>query len=188
MKLFLILTCLLCSGVLLAQETSEYVFLGAIHGATLSPATPNNGILPPPTLSLTEIPTTNSYLAGLGFQRDIIPNFDHFALGIDLGSILPGQGKVIDNAVGTFSPDAYFHWAFFNSALEPYFMGGYSLLFQTSTANYYNLGFGVRYWTGLNQTFGFMAEGRHFSHINNSTLFNNQNFWEIRFGVTFRQK
>src|ERR1039458_9529861 len=91
-------------------------------------------------------------------------------------------------SVGTFSPDAYFYWAFFHSAPEPYFMGGYSLLFQTSTANYYNLGFGVRYWTGLNQTFGFMAEGRHFSHINNSTLFNNQNFWEIRFGVTFRQK
>jgi hypothetical protein len=106
----------------------------------------------------------------------------HVGVGVDLAALVPGQGKIVSNTIGTFSPNAYFHWSF-GSKLDLFGVGGYSLLFRDFTANYYNAGGGLTYWMGIGETRGLMFEYRRLNPIDAGPSYN-----EIRFGLTFRQK
>ena len=88
----------------------EYLYLGPTPGVTMVPASSNIGILPPAPLPITATPPTNNwYTAGLGLERLLgkpgvrafIPSI---GVGVDLGGILPGQGKVFSNTLGSFRP------------------------------------------------------------------------------------
>lgn len=170
----------------------EYLYLGPTPGVTMVPASSNIGILPPAPLPITATPPTNNwYTAGLGLERLLgkpgvrafIPSI---GVGVDLGGILPGQGKVFSNTLGSFSPNAYLHWEY-RDKWDVFGTAGYSLLFHNFTANYYNFGGGLNYWLGTNQTRGLLFEFRRLNPIDSSS-YSVASYNQIRFGLTFRHK
>jgi hypothetical protein len=170
--------CELAQGQSDVPYTREYVYLGAAPGTAPIPPSTSFGFLPgtqPPIVSVP--PTNNWYTGGVGLERLLAA---HVGVGLDLGGIVPGQGKILSNTVGSFSPNVYFHWEF-KSAFDVFGTGGYSLLFQSFTANYYNFGGGLNYWLGINQTHGLMVEYRRLNPIDTGRTYN-----EIRFGYTVR--
>lgn len=184
MKL-LFLSCLLLAGPLAraqsdAPYTSEYLFLGVAPAASQNNSNTASGFLPPSTPILTSTPPTNNwYTAGLGLERFF---GKHVGGGVDLSALVPGQGKIVSSTIGTFSPNAYFHWSF-ASQLDLHAVGGYSLLFRDFTANYYTIGGGLTYWMGINGSRGLMFQYRRLNPIDVGPSYN-----EIRFGIAFRQK
>jgi hypothetical protein len=185
--LLLLLGCsLVWSGLAQAQYLREYVFVGPTPVSASTPTTtPSYGILPPTPLPITVTPPTNNwYTAGFGLEGILVK---HVGAGLDLAGILPGQGKIVNNTIGSASFNGYGH-VFTNSKWDVYGTGGYSLLFRNFTANYYNVGGGLNYWLGIKQTFGLMFEYRYLHPFNSSNPSENTPYNEIRFGFTMRQK
>jgi hypothetical protein len=170
----------------------EYVYLGPAPGVTTAPVISNIGILPPPGPPITAVPATNNwYTTGFGIERLLGKSGESvfspaIGVGIDLGAIIPGQGQIFNNTLGSFSPNLYLHWEF-NDRWNVFGTAGYSLLFNDFTANYYNFGGGLSYWLGTSQNRGLMFEFRRLNPID-STVHAISSYNEIRLGVTFRHK
>ena len=87
----------------------------------------------------------------------------------------------LGSALGVFSPNASYHFLHSReSKLDPYVVGGYTLLFREGVANLFDFGVGTNYWfarrVGLHVEFRDQVySGGGMTHL-----------WGIRLGVAFR--
>lgn len=100
-------------------------------------------------------------------------------LGTDLNYVVPRQAT--DEGIGMWN--LMTGWHFTNRTREqkviPFFTGGYSLAFRSSTLSLFNYGGGINYW--FRPRVGLRVEVRDYRH-NEYGRFNT----ELRFGVLFR--
>src|SRR5262245_24819984 len=97
---------LLCQAAS-AQFLRGYVVIGpAPNNGT--PSVPSSfGILPAPTPTApAPINTANVYVAGVGVEQRMNR---YVGAGLDFSGLLPGSGKIVDNAIGVISPNGYIH-------------------------------------------------------------------------------
>lgn len=183
MKFLALVVCLVSlEGALRAQPSW--------HGYLFAAPTLNNGSvgvqsnfgilpLPPPSALSTNPGASNTFAAGGGVEF----HFDRWVgAGVDLSGIVPEGGRVIDNTVGTFSPNIYGHLGKWTK-IDIYGTVGYTSVFQTYGANGFNWGVGVNYWF---QTRGFMLEFRRIQVEGSNPPVTGSPYSEIRFGFTFR--
>lgn len=185
--------CLITPVVGLAQEGLRVDVFVAPTVATTSLSTPNTtfGILPPPPV-LTPVPGSSAaYAAGLGLEQIFGKNGgpgQHIGAGLDLAAIIPGNGKIGSEVVGSLSLNGYYHFvssATSNSNLDPFVTGGYSLLCRDFAANGFNVGGGLAFWAWEN--WGLKFEFREVIFSNSSALPANR-YAEFRVGFAHRSK
>lgn len=146
------------AGVLSAQRSNGYVFF-APGGVTCCGY------------------TDMSLQVGVGGEVGIAKGI---GAGLEVAAIGPRQ-DFIDNAMGTFSPNGYYHFIHGKeSRLDPFVTAGYTLLFRTGHANLFNFGGGTNYW--FRNHLGVRLEFRdHVWSESGGTL----HFWGFRFGFAF---
>ena len=186
MRALLLLSCfLLLAESARAQCTHGYMFVAPTPNNGTSSAPTSFGILPaPPTTATAAAGSNNTYAAGVGLEGRFK---EYFGVGADLAGILPGGGKVIDNTVGTFSPNGYFHFPHSGcevSKWDLYATGGYSVFFRDFTANGFNAGGGLNYW--LWGRLGLMVEFRFLKVVGSNPPTPHSDYYEMRFGFTLR--
>jgi len=98
-----------------------------------------------------------------------------FGFGGDIGYLAPQQS--FSSGLGVLSLDPAIHFArHSDSAIDPYFLGGYTLMFRNGVRSGGNYGMGINWW--FKRDFGLKVEMR--DQVVPST-----HFWGVRFGLDF---
>jgi hypothetical protein len=96
--------------------------------------------------------------------------------GAEIGAV--GPTSSLADSLGVLSVNGYYHGIHGKDIrLDPFFTGGYTLMFRAGTMNLGNFGGGSNYW--FSRHFGVRAEFR-------DQLNSYANFWGFRFGLSFR--
>jgi len=99
-------------------------------------------------------------------------------VGAEIGYLTPLEA--ISNGAGVFSVDGLYRFHKSRSKIEPFLVGGYSLLFRSDFANAVNFGGGIDYW--FRKKLGMRFEFRdHFS-----PHYLDDHIIQGRIGVVFR--
>jgi len=105
---------------------------------------------------------------GLGFSTDIGYISNPRYMGEGFGILSPNARYAFTNAN--------------NSKLVPYVTGGYSLLFQSGTANAFNFGGGIDYW--FHDKAALKVEFR--DHVWRYSSYSTYHIWQIRMGISLK--
>jgi len=98
-----------------------------------------------------------------------------FGIGGDVGYLAPQ--KSFSDGLGVLSLDPAIHFAHHSdSAIDPYFLGGYTLMFRNGVKSGGNYGAGVNWW--FKPDFGLKVELR-------DQVVDSSHFWGVRFGLNF---